>query len=46
MLVKSHADQAMINSFVITPMAFLGGTVFPVERLPDWAGAVVGGCCR
>lgn len=37
MLVKSHADQAMINSFVITPMAFLGGTFFPVSRLPEWA---------
>ena len=37
MLVKSHADQAMLNSFVITPMAFLGGTFFPVERLPVWA---------
>jgi len=37
MLVKSHADQAMINSFVIIPMAFLGGTFFPVERLPIWA---------
>ena len=37
MLVKSHADQAMINSFVIIPMAFLGGTFFPVERLPLWA---------
>ena len=42
MLVKSHADQAMINSFVITPMAFLGGTVFPVDRLPAWAGKLVG----
>jgi Nod factor-specific ABC transporter NodJ protein len=37
MLVKSHADQSLLSSFVITPMAFLGGTFFPVERLPDWA---------
>ncbi|MCB2188029.1 MAG: ABC transporter permease [Deltaproteobacteria bacterium] len=37
MRVKSHADQALLTSFVITPMAFLGGTVFPVERLPVWA---------
>jgi Nod factor-specific ABC transporter NodJ protein len=37
MLVKSHADQAMMSNFVITPMAFLGGTFFPLERLPDWA---------
>lgn len=34
MLVKSHADQAMVTSFVITPMAFLGDTFFPVDRLP------------
>jgi ABC-type multidrug transport system permease subunit len=37
MLVKSHADQAMLTNFVITPMAFLGGTFFPAERLPLWA---------
>ncbi len=37
MLVKSHADQAMFSSFVITPMAFLGGTFFPLENLPLWA---------
>ncbi|RLA88338.1 MAG: ABC transporter [Deltaproteobacteria bacterium] len=37
MVVKSHADQAMLSSFVITPMAFLGGTFFPVDRLPLWA---------
>lgn len=37
MLVKSHADQAMMTSFIITPMAFLGGTFFPLDRLPAWA---------
>ena len=37
MLVKSHADQSMLNSFIIIPMAFLGGTFFPLERLPEWA---------
>ena len=40
MLVKSHADQGMLSSFIITPMAFLGGTVFPLERLPGWAQAL------
>jgi ABC-type multidrug transport system permease subunit len=35
-LAKSHADQGMINSFVITPMAFLCGTFFPVEAYPAW----------
>jgi ABC-type multidrug transport system permease subunit len=42
MLVKSHADQSLLTSFVITPMAFLGGTFFPVERLPQWAQKVLG----
>ena len=37
MVVKSHADQAMLTNFVITPMAFLGGTFFPIDRLPTWA---------
>lgn len=41
MLIKSHADQAMLTSFVITPMAFLGGTFFPVEHLPHWAQKVL-----
>lgn len=37
MVVRSHADQAVMSNFVITPMAFLGGTFFPVDRLPEWA---------
>jgi len=41
MLVKSHADQAMFSSFVITPMAFLGGTFFPVDRFPEWAQKIL-----
>ncbi len=41
MVVKSHADQAMLTNFVITPMAFLGGTFFPVARLPLWAQKVL-----
>jgi len=36
MLVKSHADQALLTNFVITPMAFLGGTFFPVDQMPSW----------
>ncbi len=36
MVVRSHADQAMLSNFFITPMAFLGGTFFPLERLPIW----------
>ena len=41
MLVKSHADQGLLNSFVITPMAFLGGTFFPMDKLPEWLQGVL-----
>jgi len=41
MLVKSHADQALLTNFFITPMAFLGGTFFPVDRMPPWAQQVL-----
>lgn len=37
MLVKSHADQALLTNFFITPMAFLGWTFFPIDRMPEWA---------
>jgi ABC-2 type transport system permease protein len=41
MLVKSHADQTLLTSFVITPMAFLGGTFFPVDSFPPWAQIII-----
>ncbi|MDR2444282.1 MAG: ABC transporter permease [Deltaproteobacteria bacterium] len=41
MVVKSHADQSLLTSFVITPMAFLGGTFFPLEALPGWAKGIL-----
>lgn len=41
MLVTSHADQTLITSFVITPMAFLGGTFFPLDRMPQAVQAVL-----
>ncbi|MCL2136206.1 MAG: ABC transporter permease [Coriobacteriia bacterium] len=34
LLVDSHADMAKISNFVITPMSFLCGTFFPLERFP------------
>ncbi|MBU1056012.1 MAG: ABC transporter permease [Proteobacteria bacterium] len=43
MLVKSHADQSLLTSFIITPMAFLGGTFFPLDRLPQWAQTLLAG---
>lgn len=42
MLVKSHADQALLTNFFITPMAFLGGTFFPVDRMPAWSQKLLG----
>lgn len=41
MLIRSHADQGLLNSFVITPMAFLGGTFFPMDSVPDWLGSIL-----
>ena len=41
MVVKSHADQAMLSNFIIFPMAFLGGTFFPVKNLPIWAQYII-----
>ncbi|MDR2459602.1 MAG: ABC transporter permease [Deltaproteobacteria bacterium] len=41
MLVKSHADQGLLSNFIITPMAFLGGTFFPLDSLPTWAQAIL-----
>lgn len=34
MLVRDHGSQAIVNTFVITPMIFLSGTFFPVDKLP------------
>lgn len=36
MIIKSHADQALVTNFIITPMMFLGGTFFPTENLPSF----------
>jgi ABC-type multidrug transport system permease subunit len=33
-LIKSHADMGKFTSFIITPMAFLCGTFFPLEKMP------------
>jgi ABC-type multidrug transport system permease subunit len=34
MVIKDHGSQATVNTFVITPMIFLCGTFFPVDKLP------------
>ncbi len=41
MLVRNHADQSLLSNFVITPMAFLGGTFFPLKHLPGWVQAIL-----
>lgn len=42
MHVKSHADQTLLTNFIITPMAFLGGTFFPLTNLPGWGQKILG----
>jgi ABC-type multidrug transport system permease subunit len=41
MLVRSHADQGILTNFVITPMAFLCGTFFPLEMYPRWVRWII-----
>lgn len=41
MVIRSHADQMLMTGLVITPMAFLGGTFFPLENFPGWAQILV-----
>jgi ABC-2 type transport system permease protein len=41
MHVKSHADQTLLTNFIITPMAFLGGTFFPLSQLPGWGQKIL-----
>ena len=41
MVVRSHADQSMLSNFFITPMAFLCGTFFSVDKLPGWAANLI-----
>ena len=41
MIVKTHAQQAMLTNFVIVPMSFLCGTFFPIENYPQWLETLV-----
>ena len=41
MVVKTHAEQGMLNNFVITPMAFLCGTFLPLEYYPFWVKWII-----
>jgi ABC-type polysaccharide/polyol phosphate export permease len=40
-LIESHADIAKVSAFVVTPMAFLCGTFFPLDTFPRGLGLVV-----
>lgn len=33
--IKSHPDMARFNSFIITPMIFICGTFFSLDRVPE-----------
>jgi Nod factor-specific ABC transporter NodJ protein len=35
LLVKSHAGMSKFTNFIITPMSFLCGTFFPLDKMPD-----------
>lgn len=41
MRAKSHEDTGTYSNFFIMPMAFLCGTFFQVDRLPEWLGAII-----
>jgi len=41
MIVRSHADQANLTGFIITPMSFLCGTFFSLEAMPPWAATII-----
>ena len=41
MIVHDHGNQANLNTFVITPMIFLCGTFFPVDKLPGFFKVIV-----
>ncbi len=34
LMINSHADMAKFSNFVITPMSFLCGTFFPIDKMP------------
>ena len=41
MLIRDHGDQSTVNTFVITPMVFLCGTFFPVDKLPYFLKSII-----
>lgn len=41
MLVKQPDDVSLVNNFFITPMAFFGGSFFPLQNLPAWLGNLI-----
>lgn len=39
--INNHYNMNLFNSYGITPMVFLCGTFFPIERFPDWLQPVI-----
>lgn len=35
LMINSHSDMSKFNNFVITPMSFLCGTFFPIDKMPS-----------
>ncbi|MDY6821136.1 MAG: ABC transporter permease [Deferribacterota bacterium] len=35
LIIKNHGDQFAINTFIITPMIFLSGPFYPVDKMPE-----------
>ncbi len=41
LVINTHGDMAKVTNFVITPMSFLCGTFFPVDKFPGLLRPVV-----
>ncbi len=42
MVARTHSDLGMLSSFIVTPMAFLCGTFFPIDLYLKWVAILVG----
>ncbi len=40
-LARTHSDVGRVSTFLILPMTFLCNTIFPLERLPGYVGALI-----
>lgn len=42
LLANSHLTLNLFNSLVVIPMTFLCGTIFSLDRLPEWVQCLIG----